>query len=270
LPDRLVHRVTLLGGPSPAPTPQTPASLSYVVAPFTVTAKLPTIGPPLRGKGWVAFNGCCELSGAHRPSSATVNGRIYFAQRFAIDWLRLDEQGRLLNGDPGDVHSFFDYGADVLAVADGTVVATLDGLDDQRPGKLPDPKTITLANVDGNHIVIDLGNGVHAFYAHLLRGSIRVSRGDRVKRGQVLARLGNTGNTSGPHLHFHLMDGPSPLGSNGLPYVIDSFEVAGALPAARVAASTNLEGQWNQGLRPPVPRHGQLPLDLVVVDFPPR
>lgn len=265
--ERLMHRLTLLGGASPAPKPQTPVALEYLAAPLTLSTNIPRIGPPLRGKDWVAFNGCCGLSGAHRASGLPVNGGLYFAQRFAIDWMRLDEAGRLVNGNPADVHSWVDYDSDVLAVADGRVVTTEQNLDDQIPGSLPDPRTITLANVDGNHIVLDLGNGIFAFYAHLRRNSITVSPGEHVQRGQVLAKLGNTGNTSAPHLHFHLMDGTSTLGSNGIPYVIDTFEYAGEASAAKFA-SGNLEGAWNEGLlRTPGVRHGQFPLDLAVVDF---
>jgi Peptidase family M23 len=271
IPRRLVHRITLLGGGTPAPTPQTPVPLRYTVAPFTVLTKLPVIGPPLRGKNWVAFNGCCEIGGAHRASSQTVNGRLYYAQRFAIDWMRLDDRGRLLHGPDTDVHSYSDYGADVVAVADGKVVRTLDTLEDQKPGTLPDPRTITLENVDGNHVILDLGNGVFAFYAHLQRGSVDVSPGDHVKRGQLLGKLGNTGNTSAPHLHFHLMDGTSTLGSNGLPYVIDSFEFAGEISARKFNASEKLDGVWNEGMLPtPSPRQDQYPMDLAIINFPPH
>jgi len=268
VPERLVHRLTLLGGGTPAAQPQQPVALEYLAAPLALSAKVPKIGPPLKGKDWVVFNGCCEPAGAHRGSSLPVNGGLYFAQRFAIDWMRLDEAGRLVKGNPADVHSWTSYDSDVLAVADGRVVDIQQDLDDQVPGSLPDPKTITLANVDGNHIVLDLGNGVFAFYAHLRRDSIKVVPGQHVKRGQVLAKLGNTGNTSAPHLHFHLMDGTSVLGSNGIPYVIDKFEYAGEIPAAKFAASNGMEGSWNQGLlRSPNVRQAQFPLALAIVDF---
>jgi hypothetical protein len=266
-PERLIHRLTLLGGVTPSPKPQRPVALEYLAAPLTLSANVAKIGPALKGKDWVVFNGCCEPSGAHRAASQTVNGGLYFAQRFAIDWMRLDEAGRLVNGNPADVHSWASYDSDVLAVADGRVVKTEQSLDDQIPGSLPDPETITLANVDGNYIVLDLGHGVFAFYAHLRRNSISVMPGEHVKRGQVLAKLGNTGNTSAPHLHFQLMDGTSTLGSNGIPYVIDTFEYAGEVSAAKFA-SGNMEGTWNDArMRPPSVRHGQFPLDRAVVDF---
>jgi hypothetical protein len=96
-----------------------------------------------------------------------------------------------------------------------------------------------------------------------------MTEGQHVKRGEVLGKLGNSGNTSAPHLHFHLIEGPSALASNGIPYVIDSIALAGSLPAEKFAAATSLEGSWNSGLFPsPSPRHGQFPLDLNVIDFP--
>jgi hypothetical protein len=269
-PKRLLHHLELLGVSSPAHKPSTPVPLSYTVAPMALSQKLPEIGPPLAGKGWVALNGCCGVTGAHRSTGLPVNGKIYFAQRFAIDWMRLDGTGSLVHGDPSDVHSYPAYGADVLAVADGTVVDTLNTLDDQKPGTLPDPSTITLENVDGNHVVLDLGSGLFAFYAHMQKGSVKVAPGDRVKRGQVLGKLGNTGNTSAPHLHFHLMDGPSVLGSSGIPYVIDSFVFAGQIPEAEFAAATGVEGDWSKGLsHTPSARHAQFPVDLAIIDFPP-
>jgi murein DD-endopeptidase MepM/ murein hydrolase activator NlpD len=101
------------------------------------------------------------------------------------------------------------------------------------------------------------------------KNSINVARGQRVKRGQVLGKLGNTGNTSAPHLHFHLMDGASVLGSNGVPYVIDRFAFAGQVSVAKFAKSEVLEGDWSEGLlSQPSPRRQQLPLNLAIVDFP--
>jgi hypothetical protein len=233
-----------------------------------------TIGPPLVGKHWVAFNGCCEASGVHRGTGLPINGQIHFAQRFAIDWIRLDDQGRMMHGDPSDVRSYTSYGANVLAVADGTVVEILNTLDNQSPPHSPDPKTITLANVDGNHVVLDLGNSFFAFYAHMQKGSVTVQPGDRVKRGQVLGKLGNTGNSSAPHLHFHVMDGPSVLGSEGVPYVIDNFALAGQVPAEKFAAADTddefVAEDWGQGLfAQPSPRQSQFPLDLTIIDFTP-
>jgi hypothetical protein len=103
IPGKLLHRVKLLGATAPARQPMTPVSMSYTVAPLETATKLPHIGPPLEGKGWVAVNGCCGGTAVHRASSLSCNGAIYFSQRFAIDWMQLDSGGKLMNGDAGDV-----------------------------------------------------------------------------------------------------------------------------------------------------------------------
>lgn len=267
VPRQLIQRITVLGFAPGLKTPG-PGLLTYQVAPVSVVDHVITIGPPLAGKGWVAFNGCCAPGGAHRETGLPVNGRVFFAQRFAIDWMRLDDRSRIVHGDPSNVHDYADYGADVLAVADGVVVQTLDTLNDQTPPESPDPSTITLDNVGGNYIILDIGNGIYAFYAHLQKGSILVAPGARVKRGQVLAKLGNSGNTSAPHLHFHLMDRPSMLASSGVPYVIDTFSVAGHISGAKFGDNSVLTGSWGEGLLPKASqRHDEFPMDLTVVDF---
>ena len=265
IPARVIHRFDLRAQVNLGSADAQPGR--YTTAPFTLSRKdAPVIGPPLAGKHWVALNGCCEADGIHRNSGLPVNGRIYYAQRFAIDWLRLDDGGRLAHGDLGDVRSYAAYGADVLAVADGVVVDALDTLDEQVPPNLPDPSTITLANADGNHVVLDIGNGLYAFYAHLQKGKdgVRMRIGERVRRGQVIGKLGNTGNSSAPHLHFHLMDSISVLGSNGLPYVIDRFEYAGLVGAWATALDQSLTSAL---FAKPLLQRRDFPLDSNVVNF---
>ncbi len=269
VPDAIVHRLLGKGASNPASTE--PARIDYLVAPWDLTErKIPSLGPPLAGEGFVAANGCCSARGAHRGAILPVNGELRDAQRYAIDWMRIDAQGRLLAGDPARVESYFVYDQPVLAVADATVVDVLDGLDDQVPGKLPDPATITIENVDGNHVILDLGEGTYAFYAHLKKGSVRVKLGDRVKRGAELGRVGNTGNTSAPHLHLHVMTAPSALAADGIPYVFGTFGLAGHMDADQwYAPDSQLDTAYrilpNAGLGP---REAELPLDLDIVDFP--
>jgi len=88
-------------------------------------------------------------------------------------------------------------------------------------------QSLNIRTADGNYIILNLGNGMYANYAHLQKGTLKVEPGDKVKKGDVIALLGNTGNSNASHMHFHVMDGPSPFASNGLPYVIDSFEYGG-------------------------------------------
>lgn len=268
IPKVLEHRLHLIAAPNPGPAK--PKPLEYVVAPLKIADEKPlVIGPPLAGAGWVAANGCCNPDIVHRGSVISVNGALYDAQRFAIDWMRLDEKGRLVHGDLGDVHNYSDYGADVLAVADGRVVSAVNNLDDQIPRRLPDPSSITIETVDGNHVVQDLGGGRFAFYAHMQKNSVRVKPGDQVKKGAVLGKLGNTGNTSAPHLHFHIMNRPSPLASDGRPYLIDAFDFAGQVDIATFEAAPDITGDWGKGrLAKPERREREFPLNVNIINFP--
>lgn len=271
IPAALAHRVVGTGATSPAA--QAPLPMSYVVGPWPIRRfRPPVLGAPLRGPRWVAANGCCR-PGVHRSSVQSVNGDLVNSQRFAIDWMQLDEQGRFVVGDASRPESWVGYGQPILAVADGRVVAMRNDLDDQRPGTLPDPATITIETVDGNHVVLDIGNGLFAFYAHMVKGSVSVRVGQRVRAGQQIGRLGNSGNTSAPHLHLHVMAGRSPLGANGVPYVFRSFSLRGAIDTARFAAADDLSGTWLPGTgrdaaARPTQHLNQLPLDLRIVDWP--
>ena len=225
------------------------------------------IGPPLTGGGWVAANGCCDGT-THRRSGLPLNGRFHVSQRTAIDWLRIDDRNRAIVGEPGKNESDLAYGQKVIAVKDAYVVSVLDGLPDRVPGKLP--TDTTLENVTGNHVILGLGGGLFAFYAHLKAGSIRVREDDRVQRGQVLALTGNSGNTSGAHLHFHVMDGPSALAAEGVPYVIDAFTVQGRVRSLDTLVDVGPTGAAVDVDRVARPerRRNELPLDLTIVGFP--
>jgi hypothetical protein len=265
VPQSVLHRFTLTGAPMPGRGTNA-VPYEYAIAQVTMDRRLPiVVAPPLSGTGWVAYNGCCGIGGAHRASSQPVNGDVYYAQRFAIDFIRIDQAGMVVKGNEADVANYPGYGADIRAVADGIVIEVLNTLDDQTPPKLPDPATITLANVDGNHVVVDMGGSRFAFYAHMRKGSVPVKVGDRVKRGDLLGKLGNTGNTSAPHLHFHIMDGPSVLGSNGVPFVFEQFSYAGLVPAP---LADDLTKSWSSALFPtPQLRRNQLPLDNSISTF---
>jgi murein DD-endopeptidase MepM/ murein hydrolase activator NlpD len=191
------------------------------------TVKPRVLGPPLRGDNWIAANGPSNTSG-HRRAMLPVNGAFHIAQRFAIDWVQKGADEKTYTGDPLDNKNYHAYGTDVLAVADGTVVELKDGIPENVPGENSRAVPIDLETVGGNHIVLDLGGGRYAFYAHLQPGKLRVKRGDKVKRGQVIGLLGNSGNSTEPHLHFQVSDGVSPLGSEGMPYILESL---GAMPA---------------------------------------
>jgi hypothetical protein len=183
-----------------------------------------TIGPPLSGGMWVAANGPANTS-VHRRALLPTGGRARIAQRFAIDWVKVDVKGRSFDGDAKDNKTYFAYGEEALAVGDATVVEIKDGIPENVPGLTSRAVPITLETIVGNLVTLDLGSGRYAFYAHLQPGSLRVKPGDRVRRGQVLGLVGNSGNSTQPHLHFHVSDSSQSLGSEGVPYVLETFEV---------------------------------------------
>jgi murein DD-endopeptidase MepM/ murein hydrolase activator NlpD len=156
----------------------------------------------------------------------------------------------------------------VIAVADGTVVAMRNDLPEQVPGALPPGLPIDQA--DGNFVVLDIGQGAFALFAHMQPGSVTVKPGAKVKRGDVLGKVGNTGNSQAPHLHFHVMDGPSPLLANGIPYVIDRFRLT-ATGAGGTADFDRAEATGSpMALETPAGKpwlERLLPMDLSVVEF---
>lgn len=249
-PTAIQHRFTFKVG-------DYPEELSVIAAGASVVNSPLVISPPLRGSEWLAGNGPGNSSG-HRRAMIPIAGRAHIAQRFAIDFVQLNPDGKTFTGDQKDNKSYRCHGAEALAVADGIVVATKDGIPENVPGPTSRAVPITLETVGGNLVILDLGNGRFAFYAHLQPGSLRVKLGDKVRRGQVLGLVGNSGNSTEPHLHFHISDANSPLGSEGLPYAFPSFEVLGK--------------GW--GWRPTVPvtpaekRQNEMPLESEVIRFP--
>ena len=257
-PARLVHRLTI------AQTPPDPAAAtSYLAAPTRVDNRPALIvAPPLRGAGWVVGAGCCDMLTSHRGAVLPVNGALRVAERFAIDFVQVSPQGLLFSGPLTALSSYPFFGDDVLSAMSGIVVGVVDNLPETTPGALP--SGITAADAGGNHVVVNVGSGRYAFYAHLQPGSIVVRPGQRVRVGQKLGLLGSSGNSDAPHLHFHIMDGPSPLNSNGLPYRFSRFDLQGQL--TNVAAfQTGQRARIVPTLRGI--HRSELPLNDQVIDF---
>jgi murein DD-endopeptidase MepM/ murein hydrolase activator NlpD len=144
------------------------------------------------------------------------------SQQFAYDVVALGKHLELLTGDGSRNEDFVGFGKDVLAPAAGTVVYARDDVpENPASGNQDIDKLLTLPDppwgVGGNCVVIEHGTGEWSFLAHMRKGSVKVKKGDRVKQGDVVGQLGNSGATTGPHLHYHLMDGPRLLLSDGLP-----------------------------------------------------
>ncbi|MTD12597.1 peptidoglycan DD-metalloendopeptidase family protein [Nakamurella sp. YIM 132087] len=204
------------------------------------------VAPPLAGPDWVAVNACCELS-PHRGAMLPLDGRINGAERYAVDFAKFDltaepivdlEKGTQasFSGDPDKNESYFAFGQPILAVADAEVVTVVQDLPEAPPHVFL--QGLGVGELGGNHVVLKLRDGVYAFYGHLKTGSVTVAVGDRVQVGEQIAELGNSGNTSEAHLHFHLMNGPLPLTATNLPWVIDSFTWDGDVTPEKLLTAT--------------------------------
>jgi hypothetical protein len=184
------------------------------------------IKPPLAGNGWLVTSGCCKPN-VHRDLRISIGGRrIETAETFAVDWARVRE-GRIFDGDGKTLEQHYAFGAEVLAVADGTVVSVQDGMPDETPlqSMIPARKS----DYGGNHVMLEIAANVFALYAHLHPGSLSVKVGDAVKAGAPIARLGNSGPSTGPHLHFGLADKPDFFAGRSLPFVFDDFTLVGTV-----------------------------------------
>ena len=212
LPSRLSDRVTLAGTTLVGP------DIAINASPLRV------LGAPVKGGIWTATGGPGNDS-HHRLGWFAVGGVASIARRYAIDW-KIIENGSSFTGNALDVNAYHAYGKDVLAVADGVVVGAHDGQPNNVPRTPAGFKTalpVTLENVGGNFVILDIGQGQYAEYAHLKPGSVRVKKGDRVTRGQVIGAIGASGDAREPHLHFQLSNTPDFFTGEGLPYVIDRF-----------------------------------------------
>lgn len=175
-------------------------------------------------------------------ATAHSHHRWVAAEEFALDLVRIGEGLRTSRGDGRRRQDYLAYGAEVLAVADGKVVKVIDGIAEtdevlrqpgeafaaynERVGQMQDALMQKgLDGIPGNLVVIDHGNGEFSHYAHLVPGSAKVKVGDAVKQGQPIAQLGTSGNSTEPHLHFQLADGPDPLYSTGIPCRFDNLEL---------------------------------------------
>ena len=223
------------------------------------------IGPPLTGSGWLDGNGCCDMT-PHRLAINPINGRYSVPERYAIDFVRLDADGRIFDGPIDDDASYAFLGSDVIAVADGPVVAMTTDRPQEKPGA--HPSGLTLDEYGGNYVVQDIGGGNFAFYAHLAPDNpLGIAVGQQLKRGDTLGLLGNSGNTDMPHLHFHIMDSPAPLASDGLPFLIERYTVAGTVTEAGLQACMTDPVSCKVDRADPTSQHATSPLYHDVLNF---
>jgi hypothetical protein len=266
IPKKLSHRLTLHVAAAPPGQQDFSEDGGEVAVDNQPVVK---IGPPVLGEGYVSADSCCDAT-RHTRAALPVNGRAWIAQRYAVDWEQIDSEGRIYHGPQDKDESYNIWGKEAIAVADAKVASVTDKYPSQTPGKYP--TNITFEEADGNSVVLDLGGGRYALYAHFQKGTIRVHPGDTVKRGEVLALVGNSGNSLVPHLHFHVMSTLTPLASNGLPYEIDAFRVTGATVGGTEAFDT-AESKGtplpSKPFSPPITPRNAMPLDQLIITFAP-
>jgi hypothetical protein len=180
----------------------------------------------LRGSGWVNGNGCCDdPTSPHRHTVlATSTGGYVTPEVFAIDWSRI-VKGVLFTGDGSKNSDYPTFGSPLYAVANGTVVRAVDGMPDIPP-RTQNPFLRTPYDFGGNRVLLRIGPGRYACYAHIKEGSVRVRVGQHVRVNQRIGLVGNSGNTTLPHLHFGIQRRPDCLSASE-PFEIDRFKLQG-------------------------------------------
>lgn len=235
-------------------------------------ASPPILGPPLRAGPWLVYAGPGNHRAHHWQGVVVVNGQTTIPQRYALDFYGLTPAGHALRHpvpfDQLGTTSHADwvgYGAEVLAVADGIVRDARDGEPNRPPmGAQPALTDLTERILMGNFVVLEVAPGVFAHYAHLQPGSLTVKAGDRVRRGAVLGRLGQSGQAPLPHLHFQVSNAVTFEESEGLPFVLRAFARTGTATLGEVL------DQPAKALAAPAlakPCQQELPLDGDVIVF---
>lgn len=184
-------------------------------------------------------------NGGHTPRTSHSWGIL--GQRFALDFVRANAAFERHTGRGTRAEEYFRHGREILAAADGTVVRKENRV--RRAFLGWGVCDFTARSFLGNHVLIEHAEGEYALYAHLIRGSVTVTRGARVRRGQALGRCGHTGHSTEPHLHFHLQDSADPFWGMGLPVRFSDLLVDGA-PADETLLTAGVRVRPRTGAAP--------------------
>ncbi len=170
---------------------------------------------PLKGD-WLVWGNCDD----------TMSHRTMHSQEFGMDLVKFNDDMMMPQIGSTPNKDFKMYNKEIIAIADGKVIDCFGNSPENpaAPDMLPDEEIADIAEkygfivaASGNYVVLEHDNGEYSFYGHMVKDSVKVEKGQTVKQGQVLGRLGNSGSSTGPHLHFHLMAGPDLMTSRGLP-----------------------------------------------------
>ena len=245
VPKRMRNRITYTVPPG-APVEAVIGSTTVRGPDLHVDRQAPiVIAPPLPGGGWVSGNGCCgDASVNHRSTILSANGAYVAPETFAVDYIRVVD-GRIYDGDGTQNADWSGYGVPVRAATSGRVVSAVDDRPEVPPFTTTDDNaTVTEpSQFGGNGVVVKVRPGVFGHYYHLQPGSVRVEVGQQVRIGQKLGLFGNSGNTTGPHLHFGINDGRNPLTSESLPFEIDRSRFEGTAAAGAAPGELTLTGK---------------------------
>jgi hypothetical protein len=237
VPDRLSHRLTLNRTTDSMP----PITITGAEVSVRKDCAPVVIGAPVEGPGWLAMETTSPMT-HHFRTQVTMDGVTRVPQRYAQDWVFIDPStGDAAHGDLNLSRNFYGYGRVVLAVANGTVTDVSDDMPD--PERTYSALPFNFATAAGNYVIMDIGDGKYACYAHLQNGSVNVKAGDRVNEGNVIGQVGNSGSSDFPHLHFQVVtDTPSFLGAEGYPHVYRSFNVTGTVNMTRAGERLSIPG----------------------------
>lgn len=152
-----------------------------------------------------------------------------YSQPFALDLVKLGADNLAYAGNGRSLTDHYSWDQPVYAAAGGKVAYVCYDMPDMLPGSIPDQAILRgdMRRILGNAVAISHANGEFSYYAHLQQASIPVREGDMIRRGTLIGRVGNSGNSPGPHLHFHVMTGPNLFIDQGLPFRFSHFSAGG-------------------------------------------
>jgi hypothetical protein len=241
LPATLTHRMVFSA--NAADSKATDATLENFPVPVSHEPVL-AISPPFHGGTWLAGDGPSNTAN-HRRAITAIDGHIYSAERFAIDWLKVGPNGDSRHDGSARNDNWWGWGEPVLAVADGEITEVVDEFPDNTPRVLP---PVTLDNIGGNHVILKIAPNRYVCCAHLQHGSIKVRLHEHVRTGDPLALLGNSGNTTGAHLHLQVTDRSSMLEAQGVPFEFANFTFLG--PGADYELDKHVTVPWTHSIPP--------------------
>lgn len=211
---------------------------------------MPILKPPVKAERWLIVNAPHNHS-AHRRAIFDIDGKLCIAQRFAVDMVKVSDGLKSFKTDGKTNEDYYCYGEPILAVSDGKIIKVVDDIKENKPGLESRAVEMNLTTIAGNYVVLQISKNVYVAYAHLIPGTIRVKEGDTVKPGDTIGRIGNSGNSTEPHLHLQVMNDPDFFRSEGIPFGFEDITLLSVMERTG---------------KPPYGNH-EMPPNLAIVKF---